>query len=99
MTAKEKIIDRLKEEKNLALFQFKIMGCSESAISARLRELASVGLVVGHFEKGEPFKRWNLSQPGKGDSVNNIESGMNAPGLAPVYMTETGGQIEFQIKA
>ena len=63
MTAAERILQRLSEQSDLALFEFKIMGCSESAISARLRESAREGKVIGHYRKGENFKRWSLAKP------------------------------------
>ena len=63
MTASSLILKRLSEQSNLALFEFKIEGCLITALSARLREMAREGKVVGTYQNGENFKRWSLSKP------------------------------------
>lgn len=62
-TAKTAIVSRLEQSEWLSLFEFKIIGCSEAAISARLREMAKVGIVEGRFRKSENYKEWNLVKP------------------------------------
>ena len=60
-TAKEKILDALKNAcKPLSVHEFNIYGCSETAISARLRELTRSGLVIGKVRSGTSFKEWEL---------------------------------------
>lgn len=62
MTAKEKILERLAHtEIPLALHQLKIGMVSESAASARLREMKREGLVVSVPIPGRKFTAWKLA--------------------------------------
>lgn len=61
MTAKEAIINRLKEAPGpLSLFELKIMGVSENAAATRLSELAREGRVRGTYRKDCAYKEWSL---------------------------------------
>lgn len=60
-TAKQEIIRRLVESPtSLAVHEFNIFGHSETAISARLREMAKDGNVVGRVRPGTALKEWSL---------------------------------------
>ena len=62
MTAKEKIIERLTHTAMpLCLFQLKIGGVSETAASARLREMRREGLVVSVPIPGRKYTAWQLA--------------------------------------
>ena len=64
MTAKQKIIERLKTSLiPLALFELQIFGVSENAAATRLPELAKVGKVIGTYRPGKPYKEWQLVRP------------------------------------
>ncbi len=60
MTVPQLILNRLAESSNLALHEFNIFGSNQAAISARLRELARQGIVVGKVRKGTNYKEWSL---------------------------------------
>lgn len=60
-TAKTAIINRLSSGDWIAVHEFGLFGYSETAISARLREMARVGIVEGRFRANENFKEWRLS--------------------------------------
>lgn len=61
-TAKQQILEVLAVSKQgVPVHEFQIYGVSQTAISARLREMARVGQVVGHRLEGENFKRWTLA--------------------------------------
>lgn len=62
MTAKALILERLsKSEIPLALHQFQLGSVSQTACSARLRELRKEGLVVSVPIPGRKFTAWMLS--------------------------------------
>ena len=71
MSAKDRILERLKNGEWLASFEFKIMGVSENSLCSRLPELALAGLVEGRVRKGKNFKEWHYNAQktsGKADS-------------------------------
>ena len=64
MTAAESILKRLSESSApLAVHELNIWKCSDTAASARLRELAREGKVIGHIRKGTSYKEWSLAEP------------------------------------
>jgi hypothetical protein len=66
MTAKESILEVLsKTTDKLAIHEFPFVGYNQAAISARLRELAREGKVVGTPRPGKAFKEWSLRTAGE----------------------------------
>lgn len=64
MTAKEAILKTLGQAwKPMPIHEFQLIGVSETAISARLRELARDGVVEGHRVEGKSYKAWTLKNP------------------------------------
>lgn len=49
----------------LAIHELGVMGSSQTAQSMRMREMHAEGLVEGRVRKGEAFKEWRLTEPGK----------------------------------
>jgi len=67
MTARDLIVKRLFEAgEPLALHSLHIEGVSETAASARLREMKREGLVVSIPVPGKKFTAWTLT-PGQGN--------------------------------
>lgn len=97
-TATEAILEALKNSpKPLAIWEMGIVGHSQTALSARTREMARLGLIAGQRREGFAYKEWQICQPGQVLSAgNDIESGTNAARLAPVFFTETDNQMEFR---
>jgi len=66
---KAAILQRLREAgKPLASFEFNEagnIGYSENSIASRLPEMALLGLIVGRFRVGKPFKEWSIVNPGQ----------------------------------
>ena len=63
-TATAAIIEALKHSnKPLAVFEMGIFGHSHTALSARTREMARLGLIEGKVREGFKYKEWNLSTP------------------------------------
>lgn len=61
LTARQAIVSVLYEsDRPLAVFEFGLMGVAQTAISARLRELARDGIVVGVKPKDKPYKVWAM---------------------------------------
>lgn len=60
-TAKNQILEYLRIVGPCAVHQILIRGVSQTAISARLREMARAGLVVSRFAEHKPFKVWELA--------------------------------------
>lgn len=61
-TAKTLIIEYLKQFKVAPVHEIEIFGHSQTAISARLREMAREGIVTGERLSGKPYKVWRLSE-------------------------------------
>jgi hypothetical protein len=62
MIAKQAIIERLKKSPEmLAIHEMGFLGHSQTAISARLREMRREGLVCGSTRPGKKFKQWGLN--------------------------------------
>ncbi len=62
MTTREAIIETLSSsDRALAVFEFGFMGMAQTAISARLRELAREGIVVGAKHPKRAYKIWKLA--------------------------------------
>jgi DNA-binding HxlR family transcriptional regulator len=67
VTTREAIISSLAESDSpLAVFEFGFMGMAQTAISARLRELAREGVVIGVKHPKGAWKVWSLA-PGQGN--------------------------------
>lgn len=65
MTTKDAIIKVLHEtDRPLAVHEFGFIGANHAAISARLRELARVGIVVGERVDGRAYKAWSIASRG-----------------------------------
>lgn len=88
-TATAAILQALKEAgKPLAVHEFPIFGHSQTALSARTREMARLGLIAGQRREGKAFKEWFLSQRGMGEGVGiNVAIKPTTP-LAPILFTE-----------
>lgn len=66
MTTSEAVVRVLSEtDEALAVHEFGLMGVAQTAISARLRELAREGIVVGAKHPTKAYKVWRLN-PGQG---------------------------------
>ena len=63
MTAKNLILDRLRENSWLAVHEFQIIGVSENAAETRLSELAREGKVIGRVRPGCAYKEWSIRTP------------------------------------
>ena len=62
-TTRQKILKSLAlSPRPLACHEF-FVGANDAAVSARLRELARDGLVIGQRVPGKAYKVWNLCQP------------------------------------
>lgn len=61
--AKEIVATLERATKPLACHEFAIPDYSQTNISARLRELARAGIVVGKRREGKAFKEWSIAQP------------------------------------
>lgn len=65
MKAADRIIKVLHEaSRPLAIHEMVLPGVSQTAASARLRELAKVGIVVGERVDGRAYKAWSISSRG-----------------------------------
>lgn len=92
-TATEAIIEALKRSgKPLAIWEMGIIGHSHTALSARTRELARLGLIAGQRREGKAFKEWFLSQPGEGEKVGASVAAKSTPRLATVKIEWEGEQ-------
>ncbi len=61
VTARDLILAELRRrEKPLAVHELCVTGVSECSASARLREMAEDGLVIGKKREGKSFKEWSL---------------------------------------
>lgn len=60
MNAKHAIVKCLYEQGPKAIHEMNIMGHSQTALSARTRELARAGIVEGFRPEGKPWKVWTL---------------------------------------
>ena len=62
MTARTKILQRLAlATEPLAVHEIKVNGVSDTACSARLREIRREGLVIKHKKIGVRFDYWSLT--------------------------------------
>lgn len=59
-SAKTLIEEYLKENGPTPVHGINIFGHSQTAISARLREMAREGIVVGSRLDGKPYKTWSV---------------------------------------
>lgn len=63
MTARSEILKTLAlAQRPIGVHEFYIGGTSQTAISARLRELARELLVVGETKPGKSYKVWSLAK-------------------------------------
>ncbi len=61
MTTRQAVVKVLYESpRPLAVHEFGLMGVSQTAISARLRELARDGIVIGAKHPERAYKVWSL---------------------------------------
>lgn len=61
MTAKQAIVERLRYAgRPVAIHELGLIGFSETALSARTRELARAGIIKGERREGKAFKEWSL---------------------------------------
>lgn len=61
ITVKERIIIKLKTvDRALAIHEFNLLGVSENALAARLRELTQDGQLCRATRAGKRFKEWAL---------------------------------------
>lgn len=58
LSAKTLIEEFLKQNGPAPVHGINIFGHSQTAISARLREMAREGIVTGYKENGKPYKTW-----------------------------------------
>lgn len=62
MTGRQAIIKALYESpRPLALHEIPVVGINQAAASARLRELARDGIVVGTRRPGTAYKEWAMA--------------------------------------
>ena len=62
MTAKARIVARLYSAPSaIAVHEFGFNDLAQTALSARLRELARLGVVVGEKHPTKPYKVWKLT--------------------------------------
>lgn len=61
-TAKDRILETMADGKWRSLFEFNLVGVSESAIGARLRETTQIWLTECRVRPGKNFKEWRLRQ-------------------------------------
>ena len=65
MKAADRIIQVLHEaSRPLAIHEMVLPGVSQTAASARLRELAKVGIVVGERVPNKAYKAWTVASRG-----------------------------------
>lgn len=68
MTAKEKILQRLRDFGGfLAVHELKLGDVSDNAAATRLSELARDGKVIGRTRQGKAYKEWSAVNPGQQD--------------------------------
>ena len=66
LTASEKILVALNESDiPLAIHEMQIAGHSETALSARTRELVRDGFISGKRREGKAFKEWEITDAGR----------------------------------
>ena len=77
-TASERIVDALIIHGSwLAVHEIGLIGISDCAASARLRELARTGAVVSRYREGTRFKEWAIRQTEIPlDNKGNSETGL-----------------------
>ena len=75
MTTEQAILKVLKDSPTpLAIHEMKIMGASDTAKSARLREMRRAGKVAGWTRPGKKFKEWVAVTPPNGSELGKVES-------------------------
>lgn len=87
MTAKDLIIERLKNGEWLAVHEIKLKRYSENCVATRLPEMAKQGVLESRVREGTNYKEWHLvgSEHGRVDkaAVRKTASGSRTEGSIP----------------